>query len=159
MEAFDNIKEALDYAVHTLIANGRGYIINVLGSEEAQLGRATTLQVIAQHVVMGDGEAGLAVHLPFDPQSGQFKALVRFLDTELATPIREYKYGGIPCFVATFGTNAERAYRAILHLLVEVYGYSPAAHFACEVHDEGPLSAAGKLRAPPGGWGRSEQDS
>jgi hypothetical protein len=143
IEAFDNIKNALDYTVQTLIAKRRGYIVNVLGSEEAKAGRAATVQVVAQDMVLGNGEPGLAVHLPFDPQSGQFPGLVRFLETELAAPISEYKYKGIPCFFATFGTEVDRADRAILQLLVQVTGYSPSAEFACEVHDEGPLSTAG----------------
>jgi hypothetical protein len=152
-ERFNTVRAAVDFAVENLIAKRHGYIINVLGSEQAAVGRAATLQVVAQDMITGDGEAGLSVHLPFDPQSGQFNSLVRFLDAELATPISEYQFRGIPCLFAKFGSDAERADRAILQILVQVFGYSPAAEFACEVHDEGPLSTAPRYRAPPGGWG------
>src|ERR1035438_6594536 len=77
MEPFDEIKAALDYTVNTLVAHRRGYIINVFGSEEADAERAATLQVVAQHMILRDGHPGLAVHLPFDPQCGEFQDLVR----------------------------------------------------------------------------------
>lgn len=147
------------HTVDNLIATGHGYIINVLGSEEAKVGRAATVQVVAQDMIVGDGSPGLAVHIPFDPQSGQFDRLVRFLETELATPISEYKHKGIPCFFATFGTDVNRGDRAILQILVQVFGYAPSATFACEVYDEGPLSAIEKYRAPPGGWGPAADSS
>jgi hypothetical protein len=155
-EHFNTVRAALDFVVENLVAKRHGYIINVLGSEQAVVGRAATLQVVAQDMITNDGEAGLSVHMPFDPQCGQFDSLVHFLDAELATPISEYRFRGIPCFFATFGGDAERADRAILQILVQVFDYSPTAEFACEVHDEGPLSTAPRYRAPPGGWGPPE---
>jgi hypothetical protein len=157
IERFDNIRAALDFTVENLVAARHGYVISVLGSEQAKAGRAATLQVVAQDMITGDGEPGLSVHLPFDAQSGQFDALVRFLDTELATRISECIWRGIPCFYAKFGSEAERADRAILQVLVQVFGYSPAAEFPCEVYDEGPLLTAPRHRAPPGGWGVAER--
>ena len=156
MERFNSIRAALNFTVENLVAKQHGYIINVLGSEQAEAGRAATLQVVAQDMITGDGESGLSMHLPFDPQSGQFDSLIRFLDAELATPISEYQFRGFPCFFAKFGNDIERADRAILQVLVQVFGYSPAAEFACEVSDEGPLSTALHYRAPPGGWGTTE---
>lgn len=153
VERFKSVRAALDFTVENLVAKRHGYIINVLGSEQAEAGRAATLQVVTQDMITGDGEAGLSVHPPFDPQCGQFDSLVRFLDVELATPISEYQFRGIPCFFAIFGSDAERADQAILQVLVQVFGYSPAAEFACEVYDEGPVSTAPRYRAPPGGWG------
>jgi hypothetical protein len=85
--------------------------------------------------------------------AGNLDSLVRFLETELAMPITEYDFKGIRCFFASFGTEADRADRAILHLLVQVFSYSPSAKFTCEVYDEGPLSTVKNYRAPPGGWG------
>src|SRR5258708_5328872 len=47
IERFDNIQAALVYAVYNHIAKRRGYVINVVGSEEAKAGRAATVQVVA----------------------------------------------------------------------------------------------------------------
>jgi len=71
VEAFDDIPEALAYAVDTLASKGHGYIVNILGSDDAEQGRAATVQLVAEGMVFDTEEAGLALHLPFDPASGQ----------------------------------------------------------------------------------------
>jgi hypothetical protein len=128
----------------------------VLGPNEARAGRAATVQVVAQDAVFGDGQSGLTLHLPFDPASGQFDHLVRFLDMDLSRLFTEYKFKGIPCFVATFGTDVDLAHNAILYVLGRTFGYPPSTDFTCNVYDEGALAAAERRRAPPGGWGKAE---
>jgi hypothetical protein len=127
----------------------------VIGSEEAKAGYANTLQVIALGMIDGGGGLGLSVHLPFDPESGESDSLARFLESEPAAETHHYQFQGIPCFYATFGEDVEGAFRAILHLLVQVFEYAPSDEFACTVSDDGPISKAGQHRAPPGGWSSS----
>ncbi len=134
-----------------VIPKRHGYIVNVLGAKEAEIGLATTVQVVAQGMILNDDNPGLAIHLPFDKKSGQHELLIRFLELELAVKLKEQDYKGIPCYFATFGTDIDHADRVILQVLVQLYGYKPSAEFACEVYDEGPLSRTRNLRAPPGG--------
>lgn len=138
MKAFDDIPDALAHALD-LGKRGHGYIINIMASDDAEQGRAATVQVIAERMVFGTNEAGLALHLPFDPACGEFEELVRFLDMDLSRVFAEYKSDGIPCFVATFGTDADLAHRTIRYVLARTYGYSPSAEVACELYDEGRL--------------------
>lgn len=152
MEAFDDIADALAYTVD-LAGKGHGYIVNILGADEAEQGQAATVQVIAKGMIFGTEESGLALHLPFDPACGQFEHLVRFLDMDVSGLFTEYKFQGIPCFVATFGTDAELAHNAIRYVLAKTFGYPPSAEFTCQVYDEGPLEKAGRYQAPRGGWG------
>ena len=142
--SFDSIPAALYFTVNLLIAHGHSFIINVLGPKEAEAGDAATVQVVAQGLVFGDGESGLTLHLPFDILSGEFEHLVEFLDMDASILFAEYRFKGIPCFVAPFGMNVELAHKAILHVLARVFGYHPSTTFACMVYDEGSLCRAGK---------------
>lgn len=149
--SFDSIPDALYFTVTMLIANGHGFIVNVLGPKEAEAGHAATLQVVAQGMVFGDGESGLALHLPFDVLSGEFEHLVEFLDLDASILFSEYKFNGIPCFVAPFGTNVDLAHKVILHVLAKVFGYHPSTAFACTAYDEGPLESSRKVKNQPSG--------
>jgi hypothetical protein len=154
--SFGSIEDALYYTINMLMANGHGFIVNVLGPKEAEAGRACTVQVVAQGMALGDGESGLALHLPFDPSCGEFGHLAEFLHMDASALFAEYKFNGIHCFVAPFGTNVDLAHKAILYVLAKVFGYVPSTAFTCAVFDDGPLDQAGKWRAPPGGWGTRE---
>jgi uncharacterized protein (DUF433 family) len=86
----------------------------------------------------------LTIHLPFDPASGTFAELVRFLDTQGTALFDEYRFQGIPCFVIRLGNDVELANRVLLYLLEKVYEYPPPTTFECAVNDEGPAQANGK---------------
>ncbi|MCI0739252.1 MAG: hypothetical protein L0Y72_09425 [Gemmataceae bacterium] len=75
--------------------------------------------------------------MPFDPASGTFSELVRFLDTQGSDLFDEYRFQGIPCFVITLGSDVDRAHRVLLYLLEKVYQYPTETAFMCEVFDEG----------------------
>jgi hypothetical protein len=137
MGTFDNLPEALDYAVHALAARRHAYIINVRGPKELEQSRAATIQVVPSTYVYNDGDLGLAVHMPFDPSSGTFKELTEFLDTEGHDTFDEYRIDGILAFVMNFGQNVTRATKVLEYLLERVYEYPAGTAFQCEVYDQG----------------------
>lgn len=137
--SFDDIAEALGFAVNMLIGYGHGFVVNVLGPKEAKTNHASTVQIVGQGMVFNDGQLGLTLHLPFDPLSGTFDHLVEFLDLDVSTLFTEYKLRGIPCFAACFGTNVDLASKATLYVLGKVFGYDLSTTFTCTVFDEGPL--------------------
>ena len=139
MKTFDDIEEALEYTVTTMIPQDHAYIINVKGSKEVAANAASTLQVVAQHMVYHDQDCGLTLNLPFDPASGEFLHLVEFVGSSLIEFFDEYKYDEIPCFALRFGTDVDVATKVIRFLLGEVYGYKEQTTFKCEVHDEGAV--------------------
>ena len=69
MRQFKDPPAALDYAVETLIPKRQGYIINVIGPAEKVTDHAATVQIVDQNKASGDGEYGLTLYLPFDPES------------------------------------------------------------------------------------------
>lgn len=79
MGTFDSIPEALRYAVRALADHGYGYVVNVRGPKEIEQSHAAAIQVVPATFVYHDGDLGLTVHMPFDPSSGTFTELVRFL--------------------------------------------------------------------------------
>ncbi len=62
IERFDNVKDALHYLVDVVIPKRHGYIVNVLGAKEAEIGLATTVQVVAQGMILNDDNPGLAMN-------------------------------------------------------------------------------------------------
>jgi uncharacterized protein (DUF433 family) len=141
---FDNIPEAIRYAVDSMIGRSHSYIINVRGPREVEASRASTIQVVPAKYVYEGGTLGLTIHLPFDPTSGPFTELVQFLDTQGHELFDEVRFQGIPCFVIRLGSDVELANRVLMYLLEKVYEYPAGTTFVCEVHDEGPADSAGK---------------
>jgi len=137
MKAFDNLQKALEYTVKTLIPKDHAYIINVVGPIEAAANQTATVQVVAQHMIYENKDCGLTLNLPFDPASGEFTHLVKFMGSSFSGFCDEYTYDGIPCFALRFGTNVDVATKVITFLLNEVYGYKEPTTFNCEVYDEG----------------------
>jgi hypothetical protein len=135
---FDSIPEALRYAVFALADQGHGYIVNVRGPKEIEQSHAAAIQVVPATFVYQDGDLGLAVHLPFDPSSGKFGELVRFLDTQGNELFDEYTHDGIPIFVINLGRDIGLATRVLEYMLERVYEYPTGTEFQCEVYDEGP---------------------
>jgi uncharacterized protein (DUF433 family) len=82
--------------------------------------------------------------MPFDPTSGTFADLVRFLDTQGHELFEEYRFQGSPCFVNRLGTDVVLANQVLLYLLEKVYEYPTGTAFECEVHDEGRPDSGGK---------------
>jgi hypothetical protein len=124
--------------VYGLIDRGHRYIINVRGPKEVKSSEAATIQVVPAYSVYDDGELGMTVHMPFDPESGTFGELVRFLDTQGHEDFDEYRHDGIPCFAINLGRDVDLAARVLLYLLEKVHEYPTGTSFLCEVHDEGP---------------------
>ncbi|HEX8199511.1 MAG TPA: DUF433 domain-containing protein [Isosphaeraceae bacterium] len=154
MGTFDNIPEALRYAVDSLIGRGRKYMINVRGPREIESSRASTIQVVPASFVYETADLGLTIHLPFDPASGTFVELARFLETQGHNLFDEYRFQGIPCFIIRLGSDIELSHRVLLHVLEKVYEYPAVTTFECEVYDEGPADSDGKepegpAEAPP----------
>ena len=118
---------------------------------------AATVQVVALGMVQKNETLGLTLHLPYDTVSGQLEQLERFVELELAVDFQRQDFSGIPCYLATFGTDIDKADRVILQLMVQLYGYSPAARYFCEVYDEGSISKRFRAQAPPGGWSPPEE--
>jgi hypothetical protein len=135
---FDNIPEALRYAIYGLADQGHGYIVNVRGPKEIERSHAAAIQVVPATFVYQDGDLGLAIHMPFDPSSGMFGELVRFLDTQGNELFDEYTHDGIPIFVINLGDDIGLATRVVEYMLERVYEYPPGTTFQCEVSDEGP---------------------
>jgi hypothetical protein len=134
---FDNIEEAFQFVVKRLVPKKHCYIVNVRGPGEIAKAHAATVQVVAENMVYENGEVGLTVHLPFDPASGTFQELVKFVGTDLTDVCDEYKYDGIPCFALRVGTDVWMAEKVLRFILLHVYGYGNLARFECEVYDEG----------------------
>lgn len=137
MGTFDNIPEALRYAVYALADQGHGYIVNIRGPREIEQSQAAAIQVVAATFVYQDGDLGLAIHMPFDPSSGTFGELIRFLDTQGNELFDEYTYDGIPIFVINLGKDIGLATRVLGYMRERVYEYPPGTAFQCEVYDEG----------------------
>ncbi|HEX7447768.1 MAG TPA: hypothetical protein VF306_09500 [Pirellulales bacterium] len=133
------ILNALRYVADEFIAKERGYIINVRGPREIVERRAAIVQVAAEHVVFDNRRAGLTIHLPFDPGSGEFQHLVEFIGTGLEEQCAEYKYQGIPCCALRVGSDIFMAERILRFILRQVYDYPSLAGFKYEVCDEGPI--------------------
>jgi len=110
---------------------------------------AATVQVVALGMVQKNETLGLTLHLPYDKESGQHEQLERFVDLELAVDFQRQDFNGIPCYLATFGTDIDKADRVILQLMVQLYGYSPAARDFCEVHDKGSIWKRSHDQAEP----------
>ena len=142
---FDNIPEALRYTVDSLISRGHKYIINVRGPREVEASEAATIQLVPACYVYEGRDLGLTIHLPFDPTSGTFLELVRFLDTQGNHLFDEHRFQDIPCFTINLDNDGELAHRVLLYLLEKVYEYPPGTNFQCEVFDEGLHQEA----APP----------
>lgn len=147
MVRFPTVRSALNYIVTRVIPIEHGYIVNVK-SNDSQVPR---LQVVALGMIEGTRQNGLAVHLPFDIDSGQHENHLRFLELDLSVPVNQKDVDGIPCFYANFGTDYEYADRVILQLLVQLYQYSPSDQFTCEVYNQGPMANIHPRQAPPGG--------
>ena len=137
---FDNIEEAFQFAVGKLVPRNHCYIIDVRGPSEIAESKAATVQVVAENMVYENGAVGLTIHLPFDPTSGTFQELVKFVGTDLAERWNEFKYDGIPCFALRVGTDVLMAEKVLRFILLHVYGYGNLAGFECEVFDEGPVN-------------------
>lgn len=139
MKTFDRIEDAMDFAVQELMVEGHQYIVNVLSPQDAAANRASTIQVVAEHMIYENRQLGLTVHLPFDPSSGESSHLVEFLGDSYAELCDEYKRDGIPCYALRLSHQADLAAKIVRHLLVKVFGCKEDDAFKCEVHDEGEL--------------------
>lgn len=141
---FDNLEDALHFVVIHLVPKRHSYIINVRGPNEIARSSAATVQIVAENMVFKNGDAGLTVHLPFDPASGEFQHLVEFLgtDLELKDYCYEYTYDGIPCFAILAGENVLMAEQVLRFILLHVHGYQNLGGFEYEVYDEGAIGSA-----------------
>jgi hypothetical protein len=92
MGTFDNIPEALRYAVYALADREHSYIVNVRGPREIAESRPAAIQVVPAKFVYQDGDLGLTVHMPIDPSSGTFgEATARWSGTRGAA---RHRVGG-----------------------------------------------------------------
>ncbi len=135
MRRFNNPPEALDYIVETLIPDQSGYIVNGVGPAEAGTDHAATVQVVDQNKVYGDGEYGLTIHLPFDPDSATHESFGLFQKFPRRGEFDDVASDGIPCFAFRCGTDTHAALGMLAALLREVYEYPPLTTFVCEVHE------------------------
>lgn len=132
---FKNPPAALDYAVDSLIPKGQGFIINVIGPAEEITDHAATVQIVDQNKAYGDGEFGLVLHLPFDPESatqesyGLFKAFAQHVVFD------DVSAGGIPCYALKFGTDVTAALHMLAAVLNKVFEYPELTAFECELYE------------------------
>ncbi|HJZ60184.1 MAG TPA: hypothetical protein VKE74_34900 [Gemmataceae bacterium] len=135
MRRFHSPPEALDYIVETLIPDQRGYIANVVGPAEAVTDHAATIQIVDQNKVYEDGEFGLTIHLPFDPDSATHESFRLFERFPRRDEFDDVSYDGIPCFAFKCGTDTRTALNILAALLQGVYEYPPLTPFVCDVHE------------------------
>jgi hypothetical protein len=136
---FDNIPEALRYAVYALAAHGHGYIINVRGPKEIEQSAAAAIQVVPATFVYKDGDLGLTIYMPFDSSSGMRSELTRFLKIKGHELFDKYKYDGIPTYVINLGQDIQLTTRMLKFMLQQVFKYPRGTAFQCEVYDQGPV--------------------
>lgn len=107
MATFETIPQALHHAVFTLAAKGHSYILNVRGPREIEQSQASTIQVVPSAFVYDDGDLGLTIHMPFDPASGTFTELVRFLGTQGNELFDRFERDEIPVFAIRLGQDID----------------------------------------------------
>lgn len=137
MGRFDRIPEALRYAVYALAKRKHTYIVNICGPRERKRGKAAAFQVIPATYLFDDGDLGLTIHLPFDPESSDPRHLRRFLAMRGSNAFDQLSLDGMPVFVLRLGYNVKRAAQWIRHVLNQVYKYPEDAAIECEVYDQG----------------------
>jgi len=143
MPEFSDYRAALDHCVAELIPRRHKYIVDILGEREAAVGKNATLQVIAQHLVKDDDSAGLALHVPIDPEQPESVAWRRLLDENYAGFFERLPIGPIGTTLICLGSDVDKACRLIEFMLTKIFQYPPDAEFYCFVHDEGPITEAG----------------
>ena len=136
MRKFRDPPSALDYVIDFLISKDRGYIVNVIGPAERFTKRGTTIQVVDQNRVYGDGERGLTLHLPYDPDSPTHEIYALFKVFAHRDEFDDVSHDGIPCYAMKFGTNLPAALHMISLVLNKVYEYPELTAFICEVYEE-----------------------
>jgi len=138
MPTFESLREALEYTVEHSVSAGHNYILSVRGPREIRYNQACCFQVVAETMAYRNGQCGLTIHLPFDPTGGVSDELLRFLECPLRYYFDKSVWSGIPCFTLRCGENVNKAERVMALLLTDVFGYTTATEFECEVSDEGP---------------------
>lgn len=139
MPSFDNVRDALEHCIEQLIPARHKFIVDILGEREAAAGKHNTLQVITQHLVKNDGDPGLAMHLPIDPELPESAAWVKHLDANYAGLYERIPIGPIGTTFIHLGRDVNGACQLVEFLLTKVFQYPADASFTCTVHDEGPI--------------------
>jgi hypothetical protein len=142
MPEFPDYRSALSYCVAELIPRRHKYIVDILGEREAAAGKATTLQVIAQHLAKDDGVAELAMHLPIDLDLPDAAAWRQYLEEQFAGMFERLRIGPIGSTLIRLGNDADKASRLIEFVLTQTFRYPADAKYYCYVHDEGPIAEA-----------------
>ncbi len=140
MKRFFSIEQALDHVSKTLIPERHNYIVNILPPEGADAEEEEkTPQVTSHHMEFHDGNVGLTIALPFEPESEEFGQLAEYLNRDLAGLVSTGQLDGAPRYFLNLGSDAQAATQAVLYLLEAVAGYPPGSSYFCVVHDEGQV--------------------
>lgn len=137
MEAFGTVAETLAHLFEVLIPGRRDYLIQIFDQDGNE--PAPGLQMVSQHSRHEDGEAGLTLHVPFDPALNMSAKLEKFAKTSIYRQFDEYTTGGVPCFGIRFGADRTFAESVLNTLLVDVFECSDLNAFRCRGQDRGKI--------------------
>ena len=133
---FQNLREALDFAVAYIIPRRHLYVINVYGGGRLCRGQQAAIQIVDQEHVFLDGELGLTLHLSFDPRTcADYYAL--FQQSPLRNLFAFTPWHGIPCYAAKCGTDVDAALNLSYRVLSTIYLNADALDLEIDVLDEG----------------------
>jgi hypothetical protein len=135
MRRFKDPPAALDYVVDSLIPKGIGFVINMIGPAEAITDHAATVQIVDQNKAYEDGQNGITLYLPFDPQSATHESFELFMAFSRQVAFDEFEWDGIPIFAMKFGTDVMAALHMLAELLNKVFEYPELTAFECEVYE------------------------
>jgi hypothetical protein len=135
MRKFKDPPSALDYVVDSLIPRRQGFIVDVVGPAEDITDHAATVQLLDQNKVYGDGEYGLTLHLPFDPESATHESHELFKTFASRGAFDEVPHAGMPCYAMRFGTDVPAALHMLAAVLNKVFEYPELTAFECVVHE------------------------
>ena len=126
---FRSLTAALQHVVETLIPRRHRYMANITGPDRA---------IVAQFVPAASAGRlgfGLTMHLAFEEGSPE---MARFQASRASAGFQFVPWGGIPCFVAYFGTDVDAAVRAFLDVALATFYNRDALDITCMVWDDGP---------------------
>jgi hypothetical protein len=142
MQAFDSIREALDYTINNLIQAEYKYVISMHGPRADGLDCECTLQIVPQHYVFNDRKLGLTLDLSFDHSPGKGRQHDLFLQMPDHKRFHPHKceFENVTGYAAKLGTDIDKAASMITRILTGVFGYAAGTCLEYEVHEHGLLS-------------------
>lgn len=144
MMTFLTLPEALEYLVSSLIPRRRCYILNIAGPREIARNEAATLQIVAEHLVTGNGRLGITLAIPIDTSSKectpQFTKPIEELGELLPETFDDYVEDSIRHLVFKLDTEVVLAEQLVRCILKKCFGYRNLVAFQHFVWDEGRVN-------------------